>query len=164
MTGDQVIKREELTYRQSTSAVILNKLGQILIVQKSSYKDNEWDIPGGGIEENENLEVAIIRELKEELGCNKFEMIKTSELTDRYEWPEEVINKKIAENKPVYRGQERTQFLVKFSGEDFDLKPQAEEVREIKWVFPNELTTYFVFPHQMEKMGDLLKEFGLTDI
>jgi len=155
------MNRNNLTYRQSTSAVILDVLGRILIVQKSSYKDNEWDIPGGGIEESEKPEVAIIRELKEELGCNKFEMIKTSRLTDRYEWPEEVINKKIAENKPVFRGQERTQFLVKFLGEDFDLKPQTEEIREIKWVFPNELATYFIFPHQMEKMEELLKEFGV---
>ena len=67
-----------------------------MIVQKSSYKDNEWDIPGGGIEESEKPEVAIIRELKEELGSNKFEIVKTGKLTDRYEWPEEVINKKIA--------------------------------------------------------------------
>jgi len=155
------MNRNNLTYRQSTSAVILDVLGRILIVQKSSYKDNEWDIPGGGIEESEKPEVAIIRELKEELGSNKFEIVKTGKLTDRYEWPEEVINKKIAENKPVFRGQERTQFLVKFLGEDFDLKPQAEEIREIKWVFPNELATYFIFPHQMEKMEELLKEFGV---
>lgn len=44
------MNRDNLPYRQSTSAVILNKSEQILIVQKNSYKDNEWDIPGGGIE------------------------------------------------------------------------------------------------------------------
>ena len=34
------MNREELTYRQSTSAVILDKAGRILIVQKNSYKEN----------------------------------------------------------------------------------------------------------------------------
>ncbi len=155
------INRDSLHYRQSTSAVIMNKLGQILIVQKSSYKDNEWDIPGGGVEEGEKPEVAIIRELSEELGSSKFEVIKASKLIDSYEWPDELIKQKIKENKPVYRGQQRTQFLVKFTGEKNELKTQEEEIKEIKWVFTNELPAHFVFPHQMEKMEELLNEFGI---
>lgn len=157
------MNRDNLTYRQSTSAVILDKSGRILVVQKSSYKDNEWDIPGGGVEEGERPETAIIRELTEELGCNKFEVVKTSELRDSYEWPDELINQKIKENKPVYRGQQRTQFLVKFLGEDTDLKPQVEEISRFKWVIPNELSTYFIFPNQMEKMEKLLKEFEISN-
>ncbi|MBP6989324.1 NUDIX domain-containing protein [Candidatus Shapirobacteria bacterium] len=150
---------DNLTYRQSTSAVILDKLGRILIVQKNSYKDNEWDIPGGGIEEGEEPKSAVTRELSEELGSDKFEVIKASELRDCYEWPDELVNQKIRENKPVFRGQERVQFLVKFLGEDTDLKPQAEEIRAIKWVFPNELSTYLIFPNQMQKIEMLLNEF-----
>ena len=154
--------RDNLSYRQSTSAVILDKLGRTLIVQKCSYKDNEWDIPGGGISEGEVPREAIIRELSEELGSDKFEVVKTSKLTDRYEWPDELINEKIKENKPVYRGQERVQFLVKFLGEDTDLKPQVEEIRAIKCVFLNELSTYLIFPHQMQKIEMLLNEFELN--
>ena len=155
------INRDNLTYRQSTSALILDKLGRILIVQKNSYKDNEWDIPGGGVEEGEKPIIAIIRELSEELGNDKLEVIKTSKQTDCYEWPDELIKQKIIENKPVNRGQERVQFLVKFIGEENELKTQDEEIRATKWIFPNELATYFVFPHQMEKMEELLKEFGI---
>ncbi len=155
------MSRDNLTYRQSTSAVILDKSGRILVVQKSSYKDNEWDVPGGGIEEGEKPEVAIVRELSEELGSDKFEVIKTSKQTDRYEWPDDVINKRILEKKQFFRGQERTQFLVKFTGEENEIKTQKEEIREVKWVFPDELPAYFVFPHQMEKMKVLLKEFGI---
>lgn len=160
MADAQKINRDSLTYRQSTSALILDKLRRILIVQKNSYKDNEWDIPGGGIMESEAPKTAIIRELNEELGSDKFEVVKISEQADRYEWPDEVINKKFAENKSVYRGQERVQFLVKFLGEEMDLKPQTEEIRTIKWVFPKELSTYLIFPNQMYKMEKLLKEFG----
>ena len=159
MAVEQKINRNNLTYRQSTSAVILDKLGRILIIQKNSYKNNEWDIPGGGIEKNEKPDIAILRELKEELGGDKFEIIKTSIQTDCYEWPDELIEQKIIENKPVYRGQERVQFLVKFSGEENELKAQKEEIRTMKWVFPKALSTYFIFPHQMEKMKELLKEF-----
>jgi len=156
------MNREELTYRQSTSAVILDKAGRILIVQNNSYKDNEWNIPGGGIEEGETPEITIIRELKEELGSDKFEIAKVSKQTYRYEWPDDLINKKIAENKPIFRGQEKTRFLVKFLGEDKDLKPEAEEIRIIKWVFPKELPAHLIFPNQMQEMEILLKEFGIT--
>jgi len=51
--------------------------------------------------------------------------------------------------------------MVRFLGEDGDLNPQIEEVRAIKWVFPNELSAYLIFPQQMEKMEKLLKEFGI---
>ena len=155
------MNRESLTYRQSTSAVILDKNGRILIVQNNSYKDNEWNIPGGGIEEGETPEITIMRELNEELGSDKFEIVKISKQTYRYEWPDELINKKITENKPVFRGQERTRFLVKFLGEERDLTPQVEEIRTIKWVFPKELSTYLIFPNQMQEMDNLLKEFEI---
>ena len=155
------MNREELTYRQSTSAVIFDKLGRILIVQKNSYKGNEWSIPGGGIEEGETPETTIIRELEEELGSEKFEIVKTSNQKDRYEWPDELINEKIANNKAVFRGQEITQFLIKFLGERGDLKPEVEEIRLIKWVFPKELSSYLIFPNQMQKMEVLLDEFEI---
>jgi len=156
------MNREELTYRQSTSAVILDKAGRILIVQNNSYKDNEWNIPGGGIEAGETPEITIIRELNEELGSDKFEIVKISKQTYRYEWPDELINKKITENKPVFRGQEKTRFLVKFLGEEIDLTPQVEEIRTIKWVFPKELSAYLIFPNQMQEMDNLLKEFEIV--
>ncbi len=155
------MNREELTYRQSTSAVILDKLGRILIVQKNSYKDNEWNIPGGGIEEDEVPETTIVRELGEELGSDKFEIVKVSNQTDRYEWPDETIKERIAKDKPPFRGQEITQFLVKFLGEEGDLKPEPEEIRKIKWVLPKELSNYLVFPNQMQEMEILLREFGV---
>jgi len=155
------MNREKLTYRQSTSAVILDKSDRILIVQKNSYKNNEWSIPGGGIEEGETPEITIIRELYEELGSEKFEIVKTARQTDRYEWPDELINERIAKNKPPFRGQEITQFLIKFLGERGDLKPEVEEIRLIKWVFPKELSSYLIFPNQMQKMEVLLDEFEI---
>ncbi len=155
------MNRDNLTYRQSTSAVIMDKPGRILIVQKCSYKDNEWDIPGGGIEEGEKPEVAVIRELSEELGIDKFEVIKASELRDCYEWSDELINQKIKDNKPVFRGQERKQFFVKFTGKESELGIQEDEIRAIKWVYPKDLPTYLIFPKQIEKMKKLLEEFEI---
>jgi len=153
--------RNELKYRQSTSAVIFDKLGRILVVQKMSYKNDEWDIPGGGIEEGERSDQAVLRELGEELGCDEFEIINVSKKKDCYEWPDEVIVKKFREKGIMYRGQKRTQFLVKFTGEEIDLKIQIEEIRIYKWVFPKELDGLLVFPEQLDRMKLLLEEFGV---
>ena len=36
----------------------------------SLYKLNYYKLPGGGVEEGEDLQIALKRECKEEIGCN----------------------------------------------------------------------------------------------
>ena len=55
-------------------AVVLNSQGKILLIFQSRNKF--WDIPKGRKEERESLEQAFRRELKEETGIEKFELIK----------------------------------------------------------------------------------------
>ncbi|PWV94468.1 ADP-ribose pyrophosphatase YjhB (NUDIX family) [Paenibacillus cellulosilyticus] len=47
------------------SVAIINKLGQILLVQ---YRDGSWGIPGGLMELGESTEDCIRREVKEEIN------------------------------------------------------------------------------------------------
>jgi putative (di)nucleoside polyphosphate hydrolase len=154
------IDRNKLNYRQSTSAVIVDDLGKILLVQKMNWQDNEWDLPGGGVDENETPSEAVIRELSEELGCNYCEILKVSEQIDRYEWSDELINQKIKEGKPPFRGQERNQFLVKMT-KGIKILPQKKEIKAVKWIYPREIDKYCVFPYQLNKMKNLLKEFDI---
>jgi 8-oxo-dGTP pyrophosphatase MutT (NUDIX family) len=60
--------------RTIVSALILSKDNKLLMGRKNPsqggvYPDC-WHIPGGGIDENESLEVALIREVKEEVGID----------------------------------------------------------------------------------------------
>jgi len=156
-----MIDRNRLAYRKSTAAVVINEKGEVLIVSVASYKENEWSIPGGGTEEGETAEQAIIRELGEELRSDNFEIIKKSQQVDVYDWPDEVIEKRLKEKGKTYRGQEKIQFWIKFTGSEEEIKIDPKEIREVKWVRPNELQPYLIFPNQYEKTKKLLEEFGI---
>lgn len=153
---------DKLDYRQGTVAYILNKENKILLVQKNIFKRNEWDGPGGGIDEGETADETIIRELKEELGSNKFKIIKCSQNIDKYNWPKEIIEKRFLEHGKTYKGQIRKQYLVEFFGEDEEIKIQEEEIRKYEWVEIKDLEKYLVFPGYFEKVKKVLEEFGIN--
>jgi len=53
------------TYRVSAKAAIV--VGDRLVLVKEDSDD--WDLPGGGLEHHETLEVAVGREVEEEIGA-----------------------------------------------------------------------------------------------
>lgn len=54
------------------AAVIENENNEILCALRSPKMSipNQWEFPGGKVEENESLQEAIEREIQEELNCN----------------------------------------------------------------------------------------------
>lgn len=97
---------------------------QILLSKRKNtgYKDGEYELPGGHLEENEDLYEAMIREAKEELGIS----LKRENL-------------KIVHIMHHYTGK-RMNFILET--EKFDLEPRIMEVdkcEELKWVEINNL-------------------------
>ncbi len=64
---------EELTFRPSVYGVIIRDHKILLVPQWDGY-----DLPGGGVEKGESLEVALARECKEETGLD----VRVKELID----------------------------------------------------------------------------------
>lgn len=97
---------------------------KILLAKRkdTGYKDGEYEIPGGHLEENEDLYEAMIREAKEELGIS----LQREDL-------------RIIHIMHHYTGN-RINFI--FSTERDDLKPrimEEEKCEELRWVEINNL-------------------------
>jgi 8-oxo-dGTP diphosphatase len=56
------------------AAVILDASGRVLLAQRPAHKHlgGKWEFPGGKVEAGEAPEVALVREAREELGCDIF--------------------------------------------------------------------------------------------
>jgi ADP-ribose pyrophosphatase YjhB (NUDIX family) len=67
--------KEKYKLRHDARAVILRKDNKILIISSPKSKNYHHKLPGGGVEESENIEQALQREIKEEVG-GKIEIVK----------------------------------------------------------------------------------------
>ena len=60
--------------KKAVSVILINKEKQFLFHLRDNKKNipfpNFWSFISGGVEENETLEEALKREVKEEIGCN----------------------------------------------------------------------------------------------
>lgn len=67
VTQDSVgVTRHDYLYRISLKALIYNDAGQILVVKEINR--TYWDLPGGGMDYDEDFESSLKRELYEELA------------------------------------------------------------------------------------------------
>jgi 8-oxo-dGTP pyrophosphatase MutT (NUDIX family) len=56
-------------YRLSAHAVITDDEGRVLLVH-ATYGDRAWGLPGGAVDPGETLHETLVRECREELGCD----------------------------------------------------------------------------------------------
>ena len=140
--------------RIAVRALVLDEKQRALLVK---FQDEAgqvwWTTPGGGIDEGEDLEPALRRELAEELGLDDFEL--GSEL-----WTREHV---FAWRRVIHRQRERI-WLVEIPGHEptprVDLA--AELVVDVRWWTPDELevTTETLVPQRLPALLRDLRENG----
>ncbi|MFO8053351.1 MAG: NUDIX domain-containing protein [Candidatus Omnitrophota bacterium] len=140
-------KYHKKPYREGVNAIVIDNKNNFLLVQKNKYKDNEWNFLGGGRKEDETLKENLFRELSEEIGAEKenFEIIGISSHKIEYDYPADTALK-IHNGK--YRGQSYNQVILRFIGNKDKLVFNTKEIRKHKWVQPDKLEKYLIFPKQ----------------
>lgn len=71
--------------RHAARAIVVNDKGEVALLKANEY--NYHKLPGGGVERDEDMEVALQRELKEEIGCQAaiaFEVGEIIEYRDKW--------------------------------------------------------------------------------
>lgn len=79
--GEELLKMKNPRLRLAARGIVIREDGKIAVFNKSNK--NEYKLPGGGIEGEENPEIAFKREAMEETGC-EVEIIKELGTTEEY--------------------------------------------------------------------------------
>ena len=143
--------------------MILNANKEILVGRRLDHPSGYWQMPQGGIDENENPKEAVWREMMEEIGTNKAKLIKVSSQWINYDIPLETLKTLPWGHK--YIGQRQKWFAFEFLGEDEDINvgTDSPEFSEWKWaeldsivcnIVPFKRNVYSVI---LEEFKDLLK-------
>ena len=116
-----------------------------------------WQMPQGGIDPNETPREAALRELCEEVGTGKAEIVAESHMLHRYDLPVEIAGQMWGGR---FRGQKQLWFAMRFTGDDIDINIATEhpEFDAWKWVAAEELTRLIV-PFKRAIYLAVLEEF-----
>ena len=139
--------------------MIINEKYKILVGRRLDHPSGYWQMPQGGIDKEENPEEAVWREMMEEIGTNKAELIKVSSNWINYDIPEETLKTLPWGNK--YVGQTQKWFLFRFTGKNQDINVGTinPEFSEWKWC-NHDLLVENIVPFKKQVYSKILLEFA----
>jgi putative (di)nucleoside polyphosphate hydrolase len=113
-----------LPYRANVGAVLFNAAGLVLVARRADLPNAEgapggWQLPQGGIDEDEDPAVAVFRELEEEIGTARAEILAEHPRWLTYDLPAQLVGRALGGR---YRGQRQKWFALRFTGTDADIR------------------------------------------
>lgn len=128
-----------LPYRPCAGVVLINADGLIFAGRRIDMP-GAWQMPQGGIDPGEDPHTAALRELVEETGVSpdKVEVLGETPGWVHYDLPPELLGKVW---KGRYGGQRQKWVLMRFLGEDADIRIDTDhpEFQEWRWMPAAEL-------------------------
>ena len=134
---------KQLPLRIGVGIILLNHENKVFVGKRIDNPKNFWQMPQGGINQNENFLQAAKRELEEETGIKSVELVKELNGWLEYDLPENLLGK-VLEGK--YRGQKQKWFIMKFVGKDneINVKTKNPEFLDWKWIEVSKLPSIAV--------------------
>ena len=128
-----------LPYRRNVGAALFDRRGRVLVARRADRPNAEaesgwWQLPQGGIDADEDPRAAVLRELAEEIGTDRAEIIGEHPEWLHYDLPPALIGRALHGR---YRGQKQRWFALRFLGRDADIRLDADPHPEFdawRWV------------------------------
>ena len=123
---------------KSAGGVVLNKEGNVLVV---SQQGNSWSLPKGRIDEGEDALTAAKREIYEEAGVSRLDLVRELGSYRRY---------KIGKNGGDDTSELKTMIMFLFKTDQEFLKPIDPHNPEARWVKKEEVVNILTHPKDRE--------------
>lgn len=152
--------RAEL-YRPCVGVILVNGENKAFVGKRIDNKEGDWwQMPQGGVDEGEDADAALLRELAEETGAKAEHVEVLGRLPGElfYDLPDDLKGKLWGGR---FVGQRQTWFLARFTGADKDVVLDAHhdpEFCEWKWVDP-ELLPELIVPFKREVYRAIVEGF-----
>ncbi len=125
-------------YRPNVAMIIVSNnypdKKEIFLAQRNDLND-VWQFPQGGIDEGEEVQEALFRELEEEIGTDEVEIIAEYPEWISYDFPPKIANK-----MEPWIGQKQKYFIVKLNkNAKIDINTKHPEFSDYKFVEVDEV-------------------------
>ena len=120
-------------YRRGVGLALFNRAGLVFAAQRIDTPGEAWQMPQGGIDKGELPRQAAFRELKEEIGTDKAEIVAELDEWLSYDLPGEVAGRIW---RGGFKGQTQKWFALAFTGSDadIDLATPSPEFKAWRWM------------------------------
>ena len=117
-----------LPYRPNVGAVLFNPAGLVFLARRADLPNAEgaaggWQLPQGGIDAGEDPRAAVLRELAEEIGTDRAEILAEHPDWLTYDLPPDLLGRALGGR---YRGQRQRWFALRFLGTDAEIRLDAD--------------------------------------
>lgn len=125
-----LLPHDRRPYRPGIGLVLLNAEGLAFVARRIDTPGNAWQFPQGGIDEGEDPRETALREMEEEIGTDKAEIIAESKGWINYDLPPEIADRSW---KGRFRGQTQKWFCARFTGTDADINIHTAHPEFCEW-------------------------------
>lgn len=122
-----------IVYRPNVGVILMNDRDEIFVAERINIP-GAWQFPQGGIDDGEDAETAMFREMAEEIGVTR-DKVELLEQRGGYRYAFAKGRLKYG----IYGGQEQTYFRCRFLGQDSDVNLAAthQEFSRWRWIKPD---------------------------